>query len=175
MPRAKNDTPETDATSKPRVSVRERRFANPFGESTPKIAFKRADITGRWFNEEIRNGQQVFRAKKDLGWEPVTPDMVADLDTLGAHEVDAAGHIVTGPRGHEHLMWMPTADYERIQRAKTAENNRRMKNPHAQHQEALEAYGGTNALGAEYASEQFKVTGATRTTKERIQRTGELE
>lgn len=173
MTRKATDT-EPDPKKRPRVSVRERRFQHPFGESAPDIEFKDTSLKARWFSEDVRNGQ-VYRAKKDLGWEHVTPEMIANLDSLGAHSVNVSNQIVRGPRGNEYLMYMPKGDYERIQKAKTAENNRRMANPHAQRQEMLETYGANNPLGAEYIDQKVQLHADVRTTHERIQRTGELD
>lgn len=153
---------------RPRVSIRERRIQNPFGEPSADIPLKDQLMTPRWFNEDARPGQ-IARAK-DLGWEPVTEEMVANTDRLGAYEKGAAGEVLRGERGREHLMYMPKDDRLAIQDAKTAENNRRMANPHAMRNDALEAYGDSNADGAQVA-----YTGTVRTTKERIQRQPEVE
>lgn len=164
----------TQKKARPRVSVRERRFQHPFGESAPSIEFKERGIIGRWFSEDVRSGQ-VYRAKRDLGWEHVTPDMIANLDSIGAHSVNTANQITRGPRGNEYLMWMPKADYDQIQQAKVAENLNRMKNPNRQKQEMLESYGGTNALGAEFMDQKVTLHANVKTDRERIQRTGELD
>ena len=146
------DTP----VKRPRVSIVERRTMNPFGEPSFDIQFKRKDITARWFNEDLHAGQQIYRAKNSLGWEPVTPDMIADRDSLGAHSIDAAGHIVRGARGSEHLMWMLRAEAQAIADAKVRENNRRMASPNAQRNEVLEAYGSVNPDGADIISRSVR-------------------
>jgi hypothetical protein len=159
---------------RPRVSILERRLQNPFGEPSSTIEFKRQGIASRWFNDATRNGQ-IHRAK-ELGWVPVTLDMIANVDSLGHHALNPANQITRGERGQELLMWMPLSDREQIQRAKTVENNRRMGSPNQQRNEMLEAYGATNPDGAEDVSRQdVALTANVRTTHERIQRTGELE
>src|SRR5262245_4234191 len=132
---------KTEKTRKPRVTILERRLQNPFGEPSQDIEFKTGlKVTARWFNESARPGQ-VYRAKKNLGWEPVTHDMIADMDSLGAHQVDTAGAIVRGERGQEHLMFMPTGDYRQIQMAKTRENIKKMGDPGIVKKEVVEAAG----------------------------------
>lgn len=165
-----------DTKKRPRVSILERRLQNPFGEPSHTIQFKQKNLAARWFNDDARNGQ-VHRAK-ELGWEPVTVDMIANLDSLGHHAVNPANEITRGERGREVLMWMPKTDREQILAAKTAENNRRMGNPNVQRNEALEAYGQSDALGAEFVDSAGGVShaiGGVRTTRERIERTPELE
>jgi hypothetical protein len=162
------------AKKRPRVSILERRLQNPFGEPSSTIEFKDRGIAARWFNDATRNGQ-IHRAK-ELGWVPVTLDMIANLDSLGHHTLSPAKQITRGERGQEVLMWMPLQDREEILKAKTTENNRRMGNPHQQRNEVLEAYGATNPDGAEdVARQDVALTANVRTTHERIQRTGELE
>src|SRR5689334_13052617 len=139
MPRKTTD--ETPEKKRPRVSILERRLQNPFGEPSHSIQFKDTTVHGRWFNDDVRNGQ-IHRAK-ELGWEPVTLDMIANLESLGHHTLNA-GQITRGERGKEVLMWMPRDEFAKIQDAKTAENNRRMGNPNAMRNETLEAYGATN-------------------------------
>ncbi len=137
MPRKKLiETPARPATTH-RVSVLERRLQNPFGEPSQTVRFKRPGLIGRWFNDAARPGQ-VHRGK-ELGWHPVTPDMVEDLDAIGAHDINVAGQIVRGERGQEVLMWMPEADYREIQMAKTRENRRLMGDPVRQKHEVVQA------------------------------------
>jgi hypothetical protein len=161
---------------RPRVSILERRLQNPFGEPSSTIEFTDKTIAARWFNDDVRNGQ-VHRAK-ELGWELVTMDMIANKDSLGHHGLGPAGEITRGERGREVLMWMPKTDRDAIQAAKTAENNRRMSNPSVQRNETLEAYGRSNAEGADFIDSAGGVShaiGNVRTTRERIQRTPEVE
>lgn len=188
MPRKKsNDTLETveipqngaetvtTPKKRPRVSILERRLQNPFGEPSSNIEFRDRGIASRWFNDDTRNGQ-IHRAK-ELGWIPVTISMIANVDSLGHHAVNAANEITRGERGRELLMWMPSTDRDQIQRAKTVENNRRMGNPHVQRNEALEAFGKADPLGAEFVDSAGGVShaiGGVKTTRERIERTPEL-
>ncbi len=159
---------------KPRISVLERRLQSPFGEPSAPIRFKDASLTGRWFNTAVRPDQ--FWRAHELGWEKATPDMVVDLNQIGLYTTTAEGAIARGERGQEVLMYMPKADHDAIQMAKTKENIRRMGNPNAQRQEAIEAYGRTNPDGAELvASQAIKATGGVHDRMERIQVTPDLE
>jgi hypothetical protein len=170
MPRKpRTETPEEPARPRPRVRVVERRLQNPFGEPSADIPMKDPSLVPRWFNEAARNGQ-IWRAM-ELGWEPVRKDMVADLDRVGAYTLGPGQTIRRGERQQEHLMCMPKTDRDQIQVAKTTENNRRMANPHAMRNDALESYGQINPRVAE----KMSVMGGVTTTLERIERTPELE
>ncbi len=128
----------------PRVSVLERRLQNPFGEPSVNIRFKRPDITGRWFNDGVRgSGGQIHRGR-ELGWLDVTPDMIADMETVGFHTVNPANQITRGARGEEVLMFMPTADFKAIQWAKTKKNY-----------ELTRDFAGQKAAIAEAAAQKF--------------------
>lgn len=147
MPRKKLiDVPDAPP-AKHRVSVLERRLQNPFGEPSQKVKFKQKGLIARWFNDASRPGQ-VHRGK-ELGWIPVTPEMVEDIDAIGAHDINVNNQIVRGERGQEVLMWMPEADYQDIQMAKTRENRRLMGDPIAQRREVAQA--AATKLGGEAA------------------------
>ena len=163
------DKPGT--TAPPRVSILERRLQNPFGEPSVNIRFKRKDITARWFNDAARgSGGQIHRGH-ELGWEDVTPDMIADMDSLGFHKVSPANQITRGPRGEEVLMWMPTAQWHQIQMAKTRKNYELMKDFDREKQQlvnaAAERFGGE---AGDYLNEHVGGTGYVKDTRERIQR-----
>lgn len=165
---AKKDSPEPKA---PRVSVLERRIQNPFGEPSQEIRFKGTDrpIEGRWFNEASRPGQ-IHRAK-ELGWLPVTADMIQDLDSLGFHTVNAAQQISRGPRGEEVLMWMPKDDYQRIQFAKARKNLEDMKDfdkeKHRMLNAAAAKFGGS---AADYLNKHVGPVGGVSDSYERVER-----
>lgn len=167
MPRAPK--PPTDDQPVPRISVLERRLQNPFGEPSSEIRWKRRDIIGHWINDDVKHGQ-VYRAKT-LGWEPATPDMIEDIDSLGAHDLNPAGQITRGPRGQEVLMWMPTEDYQRIQMAKTRVNLERMRDTTSEQHAMLNSMAAK--LGAESADNAAGAIRRYQTTtdlKERIER-----
>lgn len=160
-----------------RASVIERRLQNPFGEPSAPIAFKDRGKVARWFNGAIIT-DKIWRAK-NKGWTPVLPKDVADLDQIGGYNIDpAGGHITRGERGQEVLMWMWQEDYDAVQMAKTRENNRNMGNPSKQRSEALEAFGQSNADGAEFVDRQGRRSGPVGGVfdqYERIERRPEVE
>lgn len=159
------------APDKPRVSVLERRLQNPFGEPSQTIRFKGSDrsIMGRWFNEATKPGQ-IHRAK-ELGWVPVSADMIQDLDSLGFHTINAAQQISRGPRGEEVLMWMPRDDYERIQFAKARKNLEDMhdfdKEKHKMLNAAAAKFGGN---AADYLNKHVGPIGNVTDNLERVER-----
>ncbi len=135
------------AKRRPRTAVLERRLQNPFGEPSMSVPFVDPRLSGRWFNDAARPGQ-IHRAK-ELGWEPVTSDMLTNLDALGSHELNVAQQITRGDRGQEVLMYMPTRDRDQVQAAKTKENNRRMGSPNVQKKDLVEAMGAHNPDSAD--------------------------
>jgi hypothetical protein len=156
----------------PRISVLERRLQNPFGEPSQTIRFKaRGDclVEGHWFNEATRPGQ-IHRAK-ELGWVPVVPDMIEDMDSIGYHTISAAHQIVRGQRGEEVLMWMPQSDYQRIQFAKAKKNLDDMrdfdKEKHKMLNAAAAKYGGQSA---DYLNRHVGPVGSVMDNLERVER-----
>lgn len=157
----------TTETKKPRISVLERRLQNPFGEPSQAIRFKLPNIEGRWVNDKTRPGN-VHRAK-ELGWEPVTLDMIEDLDTVGFHTISVGNQIVRGERGEEVLMWMPATEFKQIQFAKTKKNLEAMRDTGKQTQDMLQAAAkqfGSEA--ADYLNPESGPTGFVRDKVERI-------
>lgn len=140
------DVPKPKVRS--RVSIIERRLQSPFGEPTSRIDFKNAALSGRWFNTAIRNGQ--YNRALDLGWLPVTPDLLVDLHQLGSWTPSPEGAVTRGERGQEVLMYMPLKERVAIQAAKTRENNRLMGNPNAQLRQAAEALGAADPEGGDF-------------------------
>lgn len=109
------------AKTLPKVSVVERRLANPFGAPSVEITLKTA---GRWairiVNSAIRSGR-YYDVVHNKGWVPVEPgELDGRPEEYGLKELD--GRLVRGDRGEEVLMKMPEADYEAIQRAKAEHN-----------------------------------------------------
>ena len=90
------------------VILTDRRIQNPFGVPSEAIT-----------------ADKIWRAK-NLGWEPVTPDMLVDRDQVGGFTTSPDGYVTRGDRHAEVLMYMPTADREAIQMAKTRQNLREM-------------------------------------------------
>lgn len=162
------------AKTKPRVSVLERRLQNPFGEPSQKIRFKNANTEARWVNDDARPGN-VHRAK-ELGWVPVTPDMIEDLDSIGFHQLNPANQITRGARGAEVLMWMPKSDYKQIQLAKTRKNLEDMRDFGKEKQQMLAAAAKNfGSEAADYLNDHTGPTGYVRDNIERVQRIPEAE
>lgn len=109
----------------PKVSVLDRRLANPFGFPSERIALKEGQWSLRWFSEALRTGR-IYQAQQ-LGWEFVTPDdLAASAADIGALIQD--GRIVRGENANrEILMKMPQAMFDQIQNAKAEKNLRDIK------------------------------------------------
>jgi len=162
---------------KPRVTVTERQFQtsldellqHPFGQPDTPIAFKDPSVVGHWFNANARPGR--IHEGKQRRWWPVTPDQVADPDTLGMHHLSPEGYVVRGERGHEILMAKPRDEAEQVQVAKTRANMDRMRSPHRQRDEVVAA--ASAQLGdqaAEFLNRTARATGTVQTTLERVER-----
>lgn len=163
--------PKSETPKKlPRISVLERRTQNPFGEPSSEIRFKEPNITARWFNDTAHGaGGQIHRAK-ELGWVPVTAEMVEDVESIGSHTVQI-GQITRGERGQEVLMWMPTDTYQAIQWAKTRVNLEKMHDFDKSKQEVLNA--AARQLGgeaADYLQNRVRPVGQVTTQYERVER-----
>lgn len=158
---------------KPRVSVLERRLKNPFGEPSSPIDLKDRAMTCRVFNKGV-NPQQMYRAK-NLGWEYVTPDMIADVDQAGGFTVSTDGtRMVRGLREEEVLMYMPKTEREQIEIAKSKKNMRDMQM--GRQKEAI-VQAAASSLGGQAADFLSKthIVGNVTDNYERIQVTPETE
>lgn len=105
----------------PKVSVLDRRLANPFGAPSVDITLK---TPGRWaihiVNSAVRTGR-YYDVVHNKGWVPVAPsELDGRPEEYGFKEQD--GRLVRGDRGEEILMKMPQADFDAIQRAKAEHN-----------------------------------------------------
>lgn len=158
---------------KPRISILERRLQNPFGEQSVEIVLKDKSLVCRWFNDNAHGaGGQIYRAKTSLGWFPVTPDMVEDLDSIGSHDINAANQIARGARGEEILMWQPKDQNKAIALAKARANLEKMRDYDRTKQDVVNA--AAAELGDQAASmfNQFsRPVGGVRTSYERIETT----
>ena len=112
MPRAKKELPK--------VSVIDRRLANPFGLPSEAVRLKEGQWATRWFAESVRTGR--VHQGQQMGWECVTPDDLAGAASdIGAQVVDL--RVVRGDASsREVLMKMPQADFDRIAKAKALKN-----------------------------------------------------
>jgi len=121
MPRPKKV--QTAVQKLPRISVLQKRLAQPFGEGSPAIQLKEPGWTVHVINTRIRPGRyhDVIRNK---GWVPVAPeDIDGSVEDFGFDVRD--GRVVRGDRGEEVVVKMPAEDYLEIQMAKDAANKRR--------------------------------------------------
>lgn len=101
----------------PKVSILERRLANPFGAPSVPIVLKTpGDWAIRWVFAKLRAGRvhEMVHAK---GWEFVQPhELLGDPDEYGLVAKD--NRLVRGEHGDEVLMKMPQAEYEQVAAAK---------------------------------------------------------
>ena len=118
------------APKKPTVTVSSRskriqdRLQNPFGISSQEIQLTTPGTVARWFNAGLY-ADRIWRAKHQ-GWDPVTPDLLADKDQVGGFVVSAEGYVCRGEKQQELLMYMARADRDAIQQRKTELNTRNM-------------------------------------------------
>ena len=158
------------ATTKPRVSVLDRRLNDPFGMPSIPIQFKDSSLLARWFNSAISN-DKIWIAKQVQGWNTVTPDMLVDLDQIGGHNISPTGFITRGERGQEVLMCMPRDAYDQIQMAKTRKNMERMGRSNATKQEVVEAAGAKYGdEAADFLNRHVGPVGGVQDSYERIER-----
>lgn len=154
--------------AKHRIEVLERRLQNPRGQGAPAIALTLGGMVPRWFNGAI-SADKIWRAKQD-GWEPVTPDLLADKEQIGGFQTSPDGYVTRGERQQEVLMYQPLEWRTKIQAAKTRQNNKDLNT----RVPVLEAAG--KQLGDQAATlmdGQSKAVGAVRDNYERIEVTPE--
>lgn len=161
--------PEAPKKRRPTIDVLERRAQGVgiHGTGAPPIDLREPGWQVRWFNAAVKS-DHIWAAKHQKGWEPVTPDELADPDQVGGFSKSPDGFVVRGERGQEVLMKMPTDYRTRIEKAKAAENIRNM-DPHRQKAQVSEAAG--KAMGDEagtFIQDRMKVIGTVTTSKERI-------
>jgi hypothetical protein len=118
-----------DQTESPRISVIDRRLRNPFGTPSREIPLK-GDKKGwvvRTFAADPEHPNRHYDAVHRLGWTPLTKDDLAvSIESLGYVEAPDK-RVVRGEKGHEVLMAMPKADFDRIQKAKSDANLKALK------------------------------------------------
>jgi hypothetical protein len=109
------------AKSLPKVSIIDRRLANPFGSGSVPITLKTpGQWEIRWVYSKLRAGR-VHDMTQNKGWVFVEPDeMDGSPEEFGLVAKD--NRLVRGDHGEEVLMKMPRADYLKIQKAKAAYN-----------------------------------------------------
>lgn len=157
-----------------RYAVLERRLQNPNGQPSAPIDLKDPSQECRWFNSSII-ADKIWRAK-GLGWEPVRPVMLSDPDQVGGFVLSPDGYVTRGDRGQEVLMAMPREWRQKIQWAKTRQNNKTMGNPGAMKAEVVAA--ASDRLGDEAAdtlNRRMSIIGNVTDTHEIVQNIEGLE
>src|SRR3990167_1642562 len=103
MPRPKKVP--TDAPKIPKISVLQKRLAQPFGEGPPPIELKEAGWTVHVINTRLRPGR-YHDVTRNKGWVPVAPeDVDGNVEDFGFDVRD--GRVVRGDRGEEVVVKMP--------------------------------------------------------------------
>jgi hypothetical protein len=105
----------------PKVSVLERRLANPFGSGSVPITLKTAgEWEIRWVFSKLRSGH-VYNMVHNKGWEFVTPEeLMGSPDEYGLVAKD--NRLVRGDHAEEVLMKMPRDMFRKITKAKADYN-----------------------------------------------------
>lgn len=107
----------------PKVSVLDRRLANPFGAPSVPITLK---TPGQWairiVSAKVRPGR-LHDMTANKGWVYVTADELDGRPEDLGFRADA-DRVVRGEHGDEVLMKMPQEDYDAIQKAKAQANLR---------------------------------------------------
>lgn len=131
----------------PKVSVLERRLADPLGLPSVDIQLKEGKWALRIVNASSRTGR-IHTVIHSLGWEFVTPEELQGRpDELGFRAMD--GRVVRGERGEEVLVKMPLDMFHKIQRAKADKNIKSLGKKQTLEQAAQMA--ATNGMGDQAA------------------------
>jgi hypothetical protein len=109
------------AKALPKVSVIDRRMANPFGTGTVPITLKTpGQWEVRWVYSKMRPGH-LYQMTHQKGWVFVEPgELDGSPDEYGLTAKD--NRLVRGDHGEEVLMKMPLEDFKKIQKAKAEYN-----------------------------------------------------
>lgn len=113
------------AKALPKVSVIDRRMANPFGTGSVPITLKTpGQWEVRWVYAKMRPGH-LYQMTHQKGWVFVEPaELDGSPDEYGLTAKD--NRLVRGDHGEEVLMKMPLEDFKRIQKAKAEYNLREL-------------------------------------------------
>jgi hypothetical protein len=103
--------------SLPKVSILERRLANPFGNNSVPITLKtEGEWEIRWVYAKLRSGR-IYEMTHQKGWAFVEPhELMGDPDEYGLVAKD--NRLVRGDHGEEVLMKMPKEMFHKITLAK---------------------------------------------------------
>ena len=162
----------------PKVTVSNRskriaeRLANPFGQSSKEIELTTPGTVARWFNATLY-ADRIWRAKNQ-GWDPVTPEMLADKDQVGGYVVSAEGFVCRGEKQQEVLMYMSREDRDAIQQVKTEHNIRAMKMGRQRDEVAQAAAERFGDQAGDFLS-KTRMVGNVTDQYERIHRDGNVE
>lgn len=107
--------------SLPKVSIIDRRLANPFGSGTVPITLKTpGQWECRWVYAKLRPGH-LYDMTNRKGWVFVEPaELDGDANEYGLTVKD--NRLVRGDHGEEVLMKIPAEDFAKILAAKTDYN-----------------------------------------------------
>jgi hypothetical protein len=105
----------------PKVSVLERRLANPFGANAVPITLKtEGEWEIRWEFSKLRSGH-IYNMVHNKGWEFVQPhELMGEPDEYGLIAKD--NRLVRGDHSEEVLMKMPREMFRKIAQAKAEHN-----------------------------------------------------
>lgn len=113
------------AKALPKVSIIDRRLANPFGSGSVPITLKtpgKWEI--RWIFADLRAGR-IHDVVQNKGWVFVEPSEIdGSPEEYGLSAKD--NRLVRGEHGKEVLMKMPLEDFRKIQKAKSEHNERQL-------------------------------------------------
>lgn len=160
----------------PRITVSDRRIkerlTNPFGSRSEEVKLKDAAMVTRWFNAALY-ADRIWRAKNQ-GWDPVTPEELADKDQVGGFVQSADGYVARGDKQQELLMKMRRDDRDAIQMAKTEQNIRNMKMGRQREEVANAAAEKFGDQAGEFLS-KTRMVGTVTDNYERMQRDANVE
>ena len=127
MPRkaaADDETPDAATPKIDRISVINRRLANPFGQPSREIPLKgeKRGWVVRTFVADKEHPNRHYDAVHVFGYVPLTKkDLSVSPESIG-YTVSPEGYIVRGGHGEELLCAIPQTDFEAIQKAKSDKN-----------------------------------------------------
>lgn len=116
----------------PKVSILDRRLANPFGNTSVPITLRTpGEWEIRWVYSKLRPGR-LYDMTHNKGWVFVQAEELHGApDEYGLTVKDQ--RLVRGDHGEEVLMKMPAADFRKIQQAKAQYNERQLGKKAMQH------------------------------------------
>lgn len=120
-PQVEKKKPGPKPKKLPKVSILERRLANPFGGDSVPITLKtEGNWEIRWVYSKLRSGH-LYNMVHNKGWVFVEPgELMGSPDEYGLIAKD--NRLVRGDHGEEVLMKMPREMFAQIAKAKAEYN-----------------------------------------------------